>query len=66
MARKHRIRCQGAIYHVMNRGDQDRTMFLEPPRASGGRTAREVHALCLMPHHFHRVIETPQPNLVGG
>lgn len=41
-------------------------MFLEPPRASGGRTAREVHALCLMPHHFHRVIETPQPNLVGG
>jgi REP element-mobilizing transposase RayT len=25
-----------------------------------------VHALCLMPDHFHRVVETPRGNLVAG
>ena len=75
MARKHRIQYEGAICHVMNRGDRrepifrddrDRTVFLETLGASCGRTGWEVHALCLMPNHFHGVIETPQPNLVEG
>ena len=26
----------------------------------------EVHAYCLMPNHFHLVVETPQPTLVAG
>jgi REP element-mobilizing transposase RayT len=25
-----------------------------------------VHALCLMPNHFHLVVETPRANLVAG
>lgn len=26
----------------------------------------QVHAYCLMPNHFHMVVETPGANLVGG
>ena len=25
-----------------------------------------MHAYCLMPNHFHLVVETPQANLVAG
>ena len=25
-----------------------------------------MHSFCLMSNHFHRVLETPQPNLVAG
>jgi len=75
MARKHRIRYEGAIYHVMNPGDRrepifrvdpDRTVFLETLGACCGRTGWEVHALCLMANRFHLIVETPQPNLVDG
>ncbi len=75
MARKHRVREEGAIYHVMNRGDrrktlfrddQDRTLFLATLGACGDRTGWEVHALCLMPNHLHLVVETPQPNLAAA
>ena len=31
-----------------------------------GKTGWQVHALCLMPNHFHLVVETPQANLVAG
>jgi REP element-mobilizing transposase RayT len=75
MARKHRIQYEGAVYHVMNRGDrrepifkddQDRENFLEAFGQCCARTGWHVHALCLMPNHFHLVVETPQPNLVTG
>lgn len=75
MARKHRIQYEGAIYHVMSRGDrrerifvddQDRVMFLATLGACCDRTGWEVHAFCMMPNHFHLVVETPQPNLVEG
>lgn len=26
----------------------------------------QLHAWCLMPNHFHLVVETPQPNLFDG
>jgi REP element-mobilizing transposase RayT len=29
------------------------------------KTGWQVHALCLMPNHFHLVVETPQPNLAA-
>jgi REP element-mobilizing transposase RayT len=29
-------------------------------------TGWQVHAFCLLPNHFHLVVETPQPNLVAG
>lgn len=65
----------GAIYHVLNRGDRrepifrddaDRGRFLETLAETCIKTGWQVHAWCLMPNHFHLVVETPQANLVAG
>ena len=65
----------GAIYHVMNRGDRreaifrddaDRKRFMETLGEACVRSGWQVHAYCLMPNHFHLVVETPQPTLVAG
>jgi len=75
MARKLRVQYAGAIYHVMNRGDRrepifkddtDRKRFEQTLGEACQKTGWLVHAWCLMPNHFHLVIETPQPNLVAG
>ena len=72
MPRKLRIQYPGAMYHVMNRGDQredddsDRQKFLISLGECCQKTEWQVHAYCLMPNHIHLVIETPQPNLVAG
>ena len=75
MARKLRVEYPGAIYHVMNRGDRreeifkddkDRERFLETLGEVCAKTGWQVQALCLMPNHFHLVVETPQGNLVAG
>lgn len=75
MARKLRIEYPDAIYHVMSRGNrrevtfldnQDRYSFLETLSAACQKTAWQIHAYCLMPNHFHLIIETPSPNLVAG
>ena len=75
MARQLRVEYAHAIYHVMNRGDrreeivrdeQDRVRFLETLAEACTKTGWQVHAFCLMPNHFHLVVETPQPNLVAG
>ena len=75
MARKLRLEYEGAIYHVMSRGDrreaifhddQDREMFLETLEQACKKTGWQVHAYCLMNNHFHLVVETPQANLVAG
>lgn len=75
MARKLRVEYPGAIYHVMSRGDrrepivrddEDRRRFIATLGEACGKTGWEVHALCLMPNHFHLVVETPRGNLVAG
>ncbi|HKS38132.1 MAG TPA: transposase [Verrucomicrobiae bacterium] len=75
MARKLRVQYPGAIYHLMNRGDrrepifkddQDRERFLATLGETCDKTSWQVHAFCLMPNHFHLVVETPQANLVAG
>src|SRR5207244_7745998 len=75
MARRLRVQYPGAIYHLMNRGDrrepifkddQDRRCFLETLAEACRKTNWQVHAYCLMPNHFHLVLETPKPNLVAG
>ena len=75
MARKLRIEYPGAIYHVMNRGDrreaifrdeEDREQFLTTLGQGCLKTGWQVHAYCLMPNHFHLVVETPAANLVAG
>jgi REP element-mobilizing transposase RayT len=59
----------------MNRGDRreaifledaDRVLFLETLGQACGKTGWQVHACCLMPNHFHLVVETPRANLVAG
>jgi putative transposase len=73
--RKLRIQYPGAMYHVMNRGDQreaifkdddDRRRLLCTLGEACQKTEWQVHAYCLMSNHFHLVVETPQPNLVAG
>ena len=75
MARKLRVEYPGAMYHVMNRGDrreaifrddEDRERFVQTLGEACLKTGWKVHAYCLMPNHFHLVIETPRANLVAG
>ena len=75
MARQLRIQYEGAIYHLLSRGDRreeifrddlDRKSFLETLGAVCQKSGWQVHAYCLMSNHFHLVVETPQANLVVG
>ena len=75
MPRQLRIQYEGAIYHVMSRGDRreevfrdnaDRNRFLETLGRACGKTGWQAHGYCLMLNHFHLVLETPKPNLVAG
>ena len=70
-----RIQYEGALYHVVSRGDhreaifldeEDRCEFLRTFGQACLKTGWETHAYCLMTNHFHLVLETPQPNLVAG
>src|SRR2546425_1429650 len=75
MPRKLRVEYEGAIYHVINRGDRrepiflddaDRLLFLETLGEVCAKTEWQVHAYCLMKNHFHLGMETPKANLVAG
>ena len=75
MARKPRVEYEGAIYHVMSRGDRreaiyrddtDRKGFLRTLGEACGRTGWRVHAYVLMSNHYHLLLETPQANLAKG
>ncbi len=75
MARPLRVEFEGAVYHLMSRGDRreaifrddtDRNGFVELLAEACLKTGWQVHAYCLMGNHFHMVVETPQPNLVAG
>jgi REP-associated tyrosine transposase len=73
--RQLRIEYPGAIYHVMSRGNRrqaiyfsnvDRQDFLRTLAEACEKTSWQVHAYCLMPNHYHLVLETPNANLVSG
>ena len=72
MSRRHRIRFQGAIYHVMARGvrknpifidDVDRRKFLKILAIALERHACICYSYCLMGNHYHHIIETPRGNI---
>jgi REP element-mobilizing transposase RayT len=75
MARKLRIEYEGAIHHVINRGNYRRDLF-ESPGAGQAFLAVlfkaaekfdwRVHAYVLMRNHFHLAVETPTPTLGEG
>lgn len=46
--------------------DVDRQDFLKTLAEACQKTGWQVHAYCLMPNHYHLVVETPEPNLVAG
>jgi REP element-mobilizing transposase RayT len=75
MSRKPRLEYAGAVYHVMNRGnqqqkifltDEDRKCFLETLGEVCQRSGWNVHAYVLMGNHYHLLLDTPEPNLVTG
>lgn len=75
MARRLRIEFPGAIYHVINRGNYRRDLFISAGEAQAFLdTVQEaaalmrwrVHAYVLLRNHYHLAIETPEPNLVAG
>ena len=75
MPRQVRIEYEGAIYHVMCRGDrreaiffddEDRRRFLRTLEEAIGKSGWRLHAYVLMTNHYHLLLETPQANLVRG
>lgn len=75
MPRAPRMQYEGAVYHVMSRGvkgepifldRQDYEIFLHTVDAVCERTGWRVHAFCLLPSHYHLLLETPMANLVVG
>lgn len=75
MARKPRIEYEGAVYHVMCRGnrqeavfkgDGDCEMFLDTLGEACDRCGWLIHAFVLMGNHYHLLLETPEANLVDG
>lgn len=75
MARKLRIEFEGAIYHVLNRGNYRRDLFMSVGEAQAFVvTLREavktygwrLHAYAVMRNHYHLALQTPQPNLKEG
>jgi REP element-mobilizing transposase RayT len=72
MSRPLRIEYPNAFYHVMNRGanrqrtyliDDDYEIFLEVVKESSKLFGIRILAYCLMPNHYHLLIQTPKANL---
>jgi putative transposase len=75
MARKARIEYEGAVYHVISRGnyradvfakETTRAAFLKCLDEACTKSGWRVHAWCVMSNHYHLCLETPSPNLVAG
>lgn len=75
MSRPIRIEFPGAIYHISSRGhdnqkifidDDDKQFFVDLLQKTVDRFHWVCHAWCLMPDHYHVVMETPEGNLSIG
>ena len=75
MARPLRVEFAGALYHVTARGnerraifrdDDDRQRFLATLEEACAEYGLRLHAFCLMPNHYHLLVETPRANLSRG
>jgi len=72
MARPIRVEYADAAYHVTARGnerkaiyrdDTDHEVFLDTLGQACGQFGLVVHGYCLMPNHYHLLVQTPQANL---
>jgi len=75
MARQWRIEYEGALYHVMSRGnegrsiagdDEDRESFMALLGNMSDRFEIEVHSWVLMSNHYHLLLKTRRANLSKG
>ena len=75
MPRQARVEYEGAIYHVMARGDhrekivhddEDRRRFEATLGEVIERMGWVLYAYVLMGNHYHLVFKTPEANLVKG
>jgi putative transposase len=75
MARRLRVQYEGALYHVLNRGNYRRGVFETAGAAQAFVTTLEeasaqydwrVYAYVVMRNHYHLAIQTPKANLVDG
>lgn len=66
MARKPRIHCPGAFYHVIIRGNARQDIFFDPRdryrfhlllQEGTERFGHRLHAFCLMDNHVHLVVQ---------
>lgn len=72
MARPYRLELENTLYHVTNRGDDKRKIFISKydyeKFLEYVKTAKEkynfyLYAYCLMDNHYHLLIETTKANL---
>ena len=72
MARPIRVEFENAVYHVTARGnerreiyrdDDDRNCFLDTLETAVERFGLVIHAYCLLPNHYHLLLQTPRGNL---
>ncbi len=75
MARPWRVEYAGACYHVINRGNYRRNLFVGKGAAeafertlgeAASRYRWRVHAYVVMSNHFHLAVELTEPNLSLG
>lgn len=75
MPRQPRIEYEGALYHIMSRGNAGQRvyfdeaaheLFIDTLDEACRKTGWNVHAYVLMPNHYHLLVETPAGNLVDG
>jgi putative transposase len=73
--RKPRIEVPGGFFHICTRGNAQKRLFLDTHdyEAWLEMLARTVegfawlcHAYCVMPNHFHLLLETPEPTRGTG
>jgi len=72
MPRPPRLQFEGALYHAYTRGNRRERTFLDDADYKefeddlldfAYREKISLYAWCLMPNHFHLLLETPQANL---
>ena len=72
MARPLRIEFEGAMYHILSRGNERRDIFLDADdcetflgvlKVMSERFGVDIFAYVLMGNHYHLLLRTTQPNL---
>ena len=75
MPRRPRLEFAGALYHVLNRGNYRRDLFIMAKSGiafertlfeASERYEWKLHAYVIMNNHYHLALETPKGNLATG